>query len=111
MAYEPTNWKTGDVVTSAKLNKLENAVANGGGILVVHDNISDNGRTLDKTWQELFDAMSSGILCVIFGNYELTAMSSMITNLYKDQEEYSVDCGESTYRVDSPNGYPVYRIN
>ena len=30
MSYEPTNWKTGDVVTSAKLNKLENAVANGG---------------------------------------------------------------------------------
>lgn len=31
MAYEPTNWKTGDVVTSAKLNKLEQAVAGGGG--------------------------------------------------------------------------------
>lgn len=30
MSYEPTNWKTGDVVTSAKLNKLENGVANGG---------------------------------------------------------------------------------
>lgn len=36
MSYEPTNWKSGDVVTSAKLNKLENGVANaGGGISVV----------------------------------------------------------------------------
>lgn len=27
MSYEPTNWKTGDVVTSEKLNKLEEGVA------------------------------------------------------------------------------------
>lgn len=26
MSYEPTNWKTGDVVTSAKLNKIEGGV-------------------------------------------------------------------------------------
>ncbi len=31
MSYEPTNWKTGDVVTSAKLNKLEQGVADAGG--------------------------------------------------------------------------------
>ena len=24
MSYEPTNWKDGDLVTSAKLNKIEN---------------------------------------------------------------------------------------
>ena len=28
--YEPTEWKKGDVVTSAKLNKLEQGVANAG---------------------------------------------------------------------------------
>ena len=26
MAYEPTNWKNGDVITAEKLNKIENAV-------------------------------------------------------------------------------------
>lgn len=46
MSYEPTQWKTGDIVTSAKLNRLENAVANVG-ILVIND---QNG-TLDKTYQ------------------------------------------------------------
>lgn len=30
MAYEPTVWKTGDIVSSEKLNKLENGVANSG---------------------------------------------------------------------------------
>ncbi len=30
MSYEPTNWKTGDVITAEKLNKLEDGVASGG---------------------------------------------------------------------------------
>ena len=28
MAYTPTEWKTGDIVTAEKLNKLENGLAN-----------------------------------------------------------------------------------
>lgn len=31
MSYEPTVWKTGDIVSSEKLNKLENGVVNSGG--------------------------------------------------------------------------------
>lgn len=34
MAYEPTNWKTGDIVTAERLNKIEQFLANlemGGG--------------------------------------------------------------------------------
>lgn len=53
MPYEPTNWKTGDVVTSAKLNKLEQGVS-GGGVLKVTENPETHA--LDKTWQEIYDA-------------------------------------------------------
>ncbi len=35
MSYEPTNWQAGDTVTSAKLNKIEQGIANGG-IRIVH---------------------------------------------------------------------------
>lgn len=31
MAYEPTVWQAGDTITSARLNKLEQGVAEGGG--------------------------------------------------------------------------------
>lgn len=31
MAYTPTQWNTGDDVTAAKLNKIENGIANAGG--------------------------------------------------------------------------------
>ena len=63
MAYEPTEWKSGDVVTSAKLNKLEQAVA--GCSLVVHATTEGDVKTLDKTWQEIFDAFSAGASVVV----------------------------------------------
>lgn len=71
MSYEPTNWKTGDVVTSAKLNKLENAVAQSGGdidwfvISITSDNDPNVPITIDKTWQEIKDAYSSGKTIVL----------------------------------------------
>lgn len=41
MSYEPTNWKSGDVVTSAKLNKLEQGVADAGGVMLVVNTVYD----------------------------------------------------------------------
>lgn len=32
MSYTPTDWEIGDVITAEKMNKLEQAVAGGGGI-------------------------------------------------------------------------------
>ena len=59
MAYEPTIWKTGDVVTSNKLNKIESGIASAG-FLVVHLTNQENSelKIADKTWQEIFDAVS-----------------------------------------------------
>lgn len=35
MAYEKTTWQSGDVVTSAKLNHIEDGIADAGGIVTV----------------------------------------------------------------------------
>lgn len=60
MAYEPTTWKTGDVVTSAKLNKLEQGVTAAGGLVVtmtVTFGETDPERAvLDKTAGEIISA-------------------------------------------------------
>lgn len=65
MSYEPTNWKTGDVVTSAKLNKLEQGVASGGGMVVTMTFASDTGKhSLDKNYKEISEAVQSGIMPV-----------------------------------------------
>lgn len=55
MAYEKNTWASGDVVTSAKLNNIENGIASGG---VLQVNITENDQvySTDKTWQEMKDA-------------------------------------------------------
>lgn len=40
MSYNPTNWSDGDLVTSAKLNKIEQGIADIQGIKVVQANTS-----------------------------------------------------------------------
>lgn len=60
MAYEPTNWKSGDVVTSAKLNKLEQGVAN----TVVVCDISLADSTSSMTGTELLNAINAGYYVV-----------------------------------------------
>ena len=56
MSYEPTTWKAGDTVTSAKLNKMEQGIANSGGSLIITASALSDNLTLDKTWQEIYDA-------------------------------------------------------
>ena len=55
MAYEPTVWKDGDVISAEKLNKIENAI---GGVYYV--DISEDRKTLSTTWQDVYDAYQSG---------------------------------------------------
>ncbi len=60
MPYEPTNWKSGDVVTSAKLNKLEAGVVNAGSVMV----INYNGDTF-PTFEEILTALKAGTLVMV----------------------------------------------
>ena len=61
MAYTKNTWADGDIVTSEKLNHIEDGIANGGGVMI----INDTDGTLDKTWQEINDAMKAGTFCVV----------------------------------------------
>ena len=58
MSYEKQNWKNGDVITETKLNHMEDGIATGGGVLVVNSVYDEQTKTatLDKTWQEIYDA-------------------------------------------------------
>lgn len=61
MAYEPTTWAAGDVVTSAKLNKLEQGVVNAGDVFVVTITPSSaTAATADKTFAEIKAASDAG---------------------------------------------------
>lgn len=106
MAYEPTTWKSGDVVTSAKLNKIEAGIASGG-VLVV----TDTEGTLDKTWQEIHDASFTVIRNATSDtNYSLFILIEV--HVYNGEYyvgSVSVDDGDQfiNYKAESANGYPV----
>lgn len=57
MSYTPINWQTGDQITAAKLNAMDQGIANAG-VLTVHS----TNNTLDKTWQEINDSPFSVLL-------------------------------------------------
>lgn len=104
MAYEPTNWKAGDIVTSAKLNKIEQGIATGGKIVIADLN-QDN--TLNKTWQEIHDADISFIKVV--DNENIFIM--LVTEIGHNTNGYVfTDSHGDTFEADSPNDYPVFII-
>lgn len=105
MSYEPTTWKSGDTVTSAKLNKMEQGIANaGGGGLVV----TDTEGTLNKTWQEIHDAALTGVVAVLNMSSETTFSITFVEYVGESGGEYYLDTMKSTsYLTDSADGYPV----
>ena len=104
MSYEPTNWKAGDTVTSAKLNKLEQGVA-GAGVLVV--GMDDETGALDKTWQEIHDA---GFAVVKLNSMVATAIG-YVSMIGQSNGGYVVqiwiDEGSMLCATNSADGYPV----
>lgn len=87
------------------------APSGGGGVLVVHD---VNG-TLDKTWQEIHDALSNGTIVVV----SLPAVQAEYpTNLYyisgveKEGVAYNIyfsyDSENPAMTATSANGYPEW---
>lgn len=110
MAYTPTEWASGDVVTSQKLNKLEQGVAGAGGVLAVH---AVEG-ALDKTWKELYTALNAGCyVCLVYeGNQTIIYEASFNdgTGTYMISA-YGLSLGMTiSYTTDSEDGYPSTRV-
>lgn len=70
MAYTPNTWASGDTITAAKLNNMEQGIASAGGVVQVGYTFEDGTITLDKTWQEINDGMAAGNIYVIVFNPE-----------------------------------------
>lgn len=91
MSYTKTTWKTGDVITAEKLNKVEDQVAAneeaissaGGSVFIVNIDAEDNSGTItataDKTRQEMSAAADAGkpIIIRLTHNYPAPQPSSI----------------------------------
>ena len=107
MAYEKNTWQSGDVVTSAKLNNIENGIASGG-VLIVTVEESGQTLTLSKTWNEINEASFP----IIVISTPFGAQFMYVSDISVSDGDYIVSCFyggvEGTYNfvTDSADGYP-----
>lgn len=104
MAYEKQTWATGDTITAQKLNHMEDGIAGAGGVLVV--GLQEDGQTLNKTWQEIFNLMKSGTIVFIKTNDDSFWIQLGAVTGCMHMNHYMVQSESTTYVTDSPNGYP-----
>lgn len=113
MAYTKNTWKTGDIVSSQKLNHMEGGIAGAYEVMV----INDTDGTLDKTWQEIYDAMVAGTFCVVkkveqkigntyARNYPVVeAVNNEMDGTYNVSTTFNNQSGVK-YTTTSATGYP-----
>jgi hypothetical protein len=61
MAYTPTEWKAGDVITAEKLNNMEDGIVGAGRALMVTATSETDVPTFNKTLGEIKAAVMAGI--------------------------------------------------
>ncbi len=93
MAYIPTEWETGDIITAEKLNKAEQGIANASDeVFVIKATYSFDGgvpsATLDRTLSEILSAVDAGKPLVM--NEQFT----FIQPDYEDNEPVGVTIGQ-----------------
>lgn len=111
MSYEPTVWKDGDLVTSAKLNKMEQGIAR---YDVVESTQEGDIITLNKTWQEIWDNNYTTIIDNTIDSYKSFAFIVALDIIEGETPLYLVAIYQPglevsmTFTCNSPDAYPSH---
>ena len=92
MAYTPTEWQTGDVVTAEKLNKIEGAIEecssnifSVSGLVEASMDPETNITTINKSFNDLVAITQAGVLpFLIVSTEEGASCSTFIHSIYTD---------------------------
>lgn len=111
MAYTKNTWVTGDIVSSAKLNHMEDGIANSENVFIVGGvQLDAEGPygTLDKTWQEIYDAMQSKVVIAPYvSDNEIIQFRIDLIRYDDSANAYVVPLGNvSVFTTASRDGYP-----
>ena len=87
MAYTPTEWKDGDVITAEKLNNIESGITESDFFIVKID--VSNNYTTDKTYAEAMQAYQNG--------------KTIIFILHKEYNEDMIHFGQWVYGDGDPD--------
>lgn len=67
MAYSKQTWATGDTITAAKLNHMEDGIANNGEFRITFNVAqTESGYACDKTYAEVVEAYQNGMTLVVY---------------------------------------------
>ena len=104
MSYNKTNWKSGDVVTSEKLNKMENGIADasGGFISATITSVTEEAQFLNITPNDIFDEHNTIKAICVF----IWLITDPNDPLYAGEYMYNVAMLREAHA--SEYGYSVY---
>lgn len=120
MAYEKQTWQTGDVVTSAKLNHMEDGIAAAGHIVGTRIDETDWSVVLTSTWAEVKALCESGPVYIFSDNSD-TSMTNIsyapVAGVMSYNGAYTVstltsdgiNVADITYTASSADDYPRWR--
>lgn len=81
----------------------------GGGGLVVNETVSETRATLDKTFKQIEDGMTSGGVVIVSAVENSSVSVSVVIRTYKESGVYEVyGYGDVVYGADSEDGYPYF---
>jgi len=116
MSYTRNTWKSGDTVTSAKLNNMEDGIASSGAF-IVHATVSEDIITLDKTWREIYDAAQEKYVGIIL--HPIEGVISIVPVLGVETHEssfyvFALNAGVEfimlSFEAASEDGYPTMAV-
>lgn len=109
MSYTKREWATGNVVGAVDLNRMEQGIedaeSSGNGNILVVTTSGTNRITMDKTWQEIYDAFPN---VIVANSNQYYVGKGLIGVVSYNGTSYGVIYGGNTYTTDSPSGYPYY---
>ena len=108
MAYTPTVWETGDIITAEKLNKAENGIAAAGPVMIPAEYNADTYTiTLSASYDDL-EALEGQLVCAYFTDATSAYRVMVLNALFERESTYhaeflTLQWGESPH--------PATRVN
>ena len=112
MAYTKNTWNTGDIVSSQKLNHMEDGIANSENVFIVGGaSFGENNAlegTLDKTWQEIHDALQTKVVIAsIVNGSDIRQVTASEAVYDQTENKFVIVLHDTGFITDTENGYPT----
>ena len=82
MAYSKNTWQSGDVVTSAKLNNIENGIANCNGAITLTEDEGAGTVTLSVSYNDVLRMINTGIFPFAIKQSDADGNTIMMLNVF-----------------------------